>query len=484
MTHLYRADLGASWSYKEELDRITRLVEDELPGYLYSSHRYELRCPPDKLLQWLPDGVELEPMEPLCSAHDEKRDDSVGFMTESRLRELSKQCFGRTIARSRRDTKNRLLRWDPRNEALPEYNENDELRIKITDEGDYGSARDPYVPGYVLTSRSGKLYGFMRNPEGDPYASADIPLADSQINSLAEEYRKLGLTQLANNLIASKKLTVSKLVDYIRHATYYPLLDDNNIVRSYPYRTDGNSFEGFSQLIRDGKLHAQCNGSAQFLKLSLENIFGKGTADIADGYVLSDEISKVRHVQTIFAHNGRVYILDATGSSSTAQFGIQSRQRRGFSWRRNATRPMTAIALRESQENSIQDPVTDTVEHGARYEISDTFQEREVPAIADILEERLCVAFGVRTRDQLYARLVDLKQHDPIRRAVEAVRTDTRGELELEDLEAIVKYLHNYRQASDDVLQRLNLPKYNPDIIRNLEDALGKIAQVHEEGSL
>jgi len=161
----------------------------------------------------------------LDTAHsDWHRDHSknLSFTTAEKMAQQERTIVGRVTKRPKDDGTSRLIKSSAFDVSIPQFNGEDELRIRLAG-STFGDNADPHIPGYLLSSRNGNEYGFVR-ANVDPYAKAMIPLTTAQRQLLAEQYTQLGLGRLGNTIRNSQELTVDDLVTVIRSNTQRKLL--------------------------------------------------------------------------------------------------------------------------------------------------------------------------------------------------------------------------------------------------------------------
>lgn len=223
----------------------------------------------------------------------------------------------------------------------------------------------------------------------------------------------------------------------------------------------------------------QCNVSDRFLQLSLEYIFGKGTTGTVGGHVLSKNITAVTHAQTAFVHNGRLYILDATAQNPSNQTATsnsagtyRSRFKNLFNRKpeRQAPQALSSTELPELQRTEPADKLEPKAKSAEQ-------RQAELASIQTALETKLHSLFETTAQEALYKRIVSLHAGDPARRTLRIVRQAARGEVTETDLNEMVKYLANYKQASSAALRKMQLPVYDPVIVESLQETIASIVR-------
>ncbi|MET1033369.1 MAG: hypothetical protein ABWX94_02630 [Candidatus Saccharimonadales bacterium] len=337
----------------------------------------------------------------------------------------------------------RLVQTQLRDENMPDIPDDYDLFLSlyITAEMSLQYA-DPYVPGFTLVGRTRQenKYAFVRDPEGDPYAPARMPIEKARLEGLTEKYNQLGLTELSDRLTSVEAVTVEELVALLKDYSEYFIPD--KVPGSLVDRP--STFEGFELLVNDGKLQVQCTGAAKFLELSLEYIFGPGTTRIIDGITLSDDVTlrAIRHAQVGFTHEGRLYILDSTPSHRDSSRSKSNRDT-------NLAAPAAAV-LNRTSELDPEEPVRPV----ERLEMT---RANRLLALRSALETHARAYFGVRSRDReaLYARFLTISEVDPLRQVLGTVLQATKGDrLTSEDMTTLHEKIAFYREFTPEGTRR------------------------------
>ena len=393
----------------------------------------------------------------------------AGFSTTEELARKERTVVGSVLKRPWSDTTVRLIQAQSRDVQVPQVNAGDALRVTLT-AGAFKPGADPYIPGYRLSSRNGDTYGFIRDPV-DPYARADVNLGSAQRDILAQHYSQLGLRLLAESIQGSQGLTVDRLVDLIRASSHYAMPKKTR--PSYkegdelPSSFEANQLSDFLPFVKREVLHVQCNGSAKFLKLSLEAAFGHGSATVTVGNVLknSKTINAAGHAQTTFVHGDRLYLLDAT--PSRVQDG-----RMGFGFgfmdigHRIPPRAATLVEIPALPSLAQSEFPIDTAE----------LRRQRLLSLQRSIEIQLSVLFGVAGSDALYGRAVKLSQYDPVRQTLEAFVRAPIGRTTIEDLDNLTDYLQRYQEAPVSLLRRMQLPEYEFNVLSSLVEPVRQLA--------
>ncbi|HSW99407.1 MAG TPA: hypothetical protein VLH38_00035 [Patescibacteria group bacterium] len=399
----------------------------------------------------------------------EQQSDRLGFTTRDELLKKQQTIIGETLRRPSEDTANRLIQSQLRNPSVPSRAFRADLRIRLG--GAVFDNSDPYIPGYMLVGRSGQEFSFTRDGV-DPYVAADIPIHKAAKVSLAQIYEEMGLTSLAKHLHISRGLTVQELTELIRSSSYYALpaktshsYEESN---ELPSSFEAATLESLSFLVSNDTLQAQCNVSAMFLKLSLQHLFGQGTAGIVGGYSLRDRISEAGHAQTSFVHNDHVYVLDATPSSNLlpdrSRFGIR---RKG----RMILPPQTAKLQKQVAYKDQSEDEWPTI-------TSQELQKQQLSSLQMALEMQLTALFQVTDRQALLEHIARLSTDDPINRTFEITARASQEQIDPNELEQLIAYIKGYAKAPAELLSQMRVPGYDGRILETLNENLREILSV------
>ncbi len=363
----------------------------------------------------------------------------------------------------------RLIQSEPRR-ALPSVSGSEELLIRLF--GQEFEDAQPYIPGYRLAGRTESTYGFVRDEKGDPYASADVTLTPGQGHMLARRYTDAGLLELAQAIQQSPALTVQGLTSLIANRSIYPTPQEARLATPplSPY-VSTKKLGNFQQLVRSGRLYVQCTGAAQLLRLSLEEIFGKGSAAVTEGYKLSRRTisTSSSHEQTVFTHKGQTYLLDATPSSSSGvthnDYLFSSRHMR---FGRRSSMPLNLMRTIRIDPGILE--LADSIE----LRQSD-LHEQKMLSLRQSFDTQLASLLQVPDRDAAYDMINKLSEHDPFSRTLHAVLRASYNEATREDIEQLGQYLRSYDQADESLRSQMNLPSYDTPTIRLLRNTVEQL---------
>lgn len=448
----YAIEETSAWMLKCFINDMTSSVSytDSLPVYLR-----------------LPEGEEMLDTLYMSSgkAHStwhEAHSKGLGFTTAEEIARKERILTGEILRRPRDDSKPRLIQSYSRNTQIPRIYPKNDLRLRLTAET-FRHGADPHIPGYKLASRNGDEYGFVRD-NVDPYTRADIPLSEHQKELLSDQYSQLGLHQLAKSVNGRQNLTVDSLVDLIRDASYYPRpaklrphYQSND--EGLPEHFEARQLSDFQQLVKEGVLQVQCNGSAKFLQLSLEAAFGRGAADIAVGNLIGNSkyINASGHAQTTFVYKDHIYLLDATPFS-----GVRGQGRRFGFWGNGQAEPPSTVTLATIPE------VPEQPEAKPLKADPSELRKQRLASLQHALELQLSVLLGVRDRQGLHKKVASLNSADPVRRTLGIFLRAPKDQLTAEDIENLSMYLEQYKKAPADVLAQMRVPAYDAATLDSL----------------
>ncbi|HEX3568333.1 MAG TPA: hypothetical protein VHT70_01495 [Candidatus Saccharimonadales bacterium] len=351
----------------------------------------------------------------------------------------------------------RVIQIQERDTSLPKISLETELELKLYDR-EFDTA-DPVIPGYTLVSHDDLYFGFKRDAT-DPYAPVNVPLPEDKRLSLAKEFRDIGLETLATR-VESQPLTVEELRANIQQSSYYPKpeWDDVGATKKYPHSIANDKLERFERVVINNELHVQCTGAANFLRLSLDHIFGPGSANITSGVAIDSKtyITAARHRQTTFVHNGLSYILDATSGAAS----LPSNTREAPEARTTQDAPPAAP---KGPIVSYQD-----VAHS---------QQENLQMARRSLESQLSNALQTPDAQALYSHVAALPEAtDPVRRTLGlAMRATNGGTISKAEAIALVEFLDVYKKRAPEELRSFGLPEYSPQMLDMLVTSARTIA--------
>jgi hypothetical protein len=375
----------------------------------------------------------------------------------------------------------RVIEWVPTS-GLPKDmprqvpDQQADLTLHMTAEDSNYSHQIPTIPGFrlVAASREQQIYQF-KALEHDPYQSATVPLPPGNQYTLVNLYEDIGLVSTAQ-LLRQPSVTLEDLTRALRLTSSYttdPTAHQSTIVQ--------RKIEDFRDAVIDGRFVTQCDGAALMLKAALGQTYSWPIATrVISGLVFdpsSKRVSAERHAQTMVAHDGTAYILDATPPLSPAGESARSMGRRVGDWR---TRRKLA------QQQSLLLPGVDEPEllevESPESAIPRELHDAQVAAAGlsqtvEAFERQLQGRFAVANRSELYKKVLDLHKDDPIRRVMGAVvgGRDPKAELSAEELSSVRSYLNLYEQATPQNIRKTELPVYDKQFLRRMSAIIEQI---------
>jgi hypothetical protein len=327
--HLYGAEELSPEVYR---NLVEELVGREVEGTLDTLESQKMTQPgPDMLRLALvlkgydPADFPCNPAEKAVCSPDQR--DFVEFVPQAVFRAAEEETPPRgfieaeSAARLARNEviRSRLMYTEPYRRSLPLRAQEETLRLCF-EPGQPQAQDDPMIPGYKLLSRhfsaeTGRVYyGFVEDPENDPYVFCPTPLSTERKQYLAERYYKMGLTQLSDCLVKSDLLRVGDLAEILTDESLYASYENGKKLNVDP----NGGLDQVRCLVKNGRFVAQCTGANTILQMSLNEVFGPRFTRLTRGEVLltsgSEAIPVVGHAQALFIDpdTGRQYLLDAT----------------------------------------------------------------------------------------------------------------------------------------------------------------------------
>ncbi len=160
-----------------------------------------------------------------------------------------------------------------------------------------------YVPGFTTSDvrqEAGRtICNFIKNETDDPYEACAVAIPNEVLDDVAAVYAKQGFNDLAYQIRSSHDMTVEGLTAILSQGMTYTI--------------DPQTDKSVASI--GGQPSVQCVGADELLRQGLNAAFGNCTRGVG-GYILgpraSSDIAALQHRQTLFIHDGRRYILDAT----------------------------------------------------------------------------------------------------------------------------------------------------------------------------
>ncbi|HSH18006.1 MAG TPA: hypothetical protein VK978_01345, partial [Candidatus Saccharimonadales bacterium] len=378
----------------------------------------------------------------------------------------------------------RLVLDERRTVNIPELTGNEDIVLRTPSQE--AGWLVPAIPGYILVGedKATGRFGFVRNPEEEPYQECAVLLPVAAIKKLSETYRGIGLDGLANDLVGSEAPTVSDLERLIRDYSTYT----EPQVSSTPYRPN---LESYVASVTNGYLEVQCTGANSFNVLSLQAAFGTTEAELLKGRVIkqgSMEIaSRLGHAQTFFVHNGRQYILDATPTRpdevdysyiGTQTLVYMAAVRSLFSRKRSASdlqdRQPVTIPPRQPLQDSSQ-PLGPAPDKVVEYRLPEPTPEEKITGMLQAAEQQFQTIFNVSDAASLYEQVMKQPESDPARRLLCDFKQWQRQGIPAEQARRTAVYFRNCA-ADEQVRRQLGLQSYAPDFLLRLAGAADNFA--------
>lgn len=352
------------------------------------------------------------------------------------------------------------------NPQAPRRNANEDLVITL----DYfAEGAIPFIPGYTLVSSDGLRHGFQVDEKGDQYTPCEIAVSEQQRTQLANEYRLIGLNELADVVEQDDTLTVADLVNRIRDASVYYLPDGYYSKTEIPQVLRAESLTDFAELVQNGKLYVQCTGAALFTKFSLDTIFGESSAATVSGKVLRGDrthISNAGHAQTVFVAEGRQYILDATppGDSDSDSADMSAYYFEGSY--RNRKAPATP---------HLPVPVTQDSETNQEKSHHEETHEEKLERLLTGFREQAKVAFDVCNDAKLSEYLMRLPSQDPARRAYTLIRQYGLGKVDARELRDRARYIKRCSEITTAIRKKLKIEHYSQGFLEQMRYTMSSL---------
>lgn len=337
----------------------------------------------------------------------------------------------------------------------------------------------PFIPGYQLVSWPHyNTYEFIVDPAGDPYSRCDVAIDSARLDELIGAYEKLGLADLAEGLRAASTVTVHQLSELIAQTSIYHLPDEvvHNSYESFNAASrNTDELSDFEACVKDGVLYVQCTGASQFLKLSLEMAFGDYSAHTVGGLVLWSDtptINAAGHEQTIFNHDGRRYILDATPSAAdtTEDDPVGVLPLAGYHAQHYA----------QVIERSAPDTLPAELQVGRKV-VQEVTWEEQVAELHGSLQQQLQAYFEAGNQRELYEKLLQLPSFDPARRTMELYVQYQNGTLSPEAVTARAAYIDACAAAETTVKQQYRMDHYPQSLLTSLSHMANRLNWLIEE---
>jgi hypothetical protein len=390
-----------------------------------------------------------------------------GSPSPREYRRLRKQQLGSIIEQDENGLPaNRLLFWITRAEELPETHPEACLRIAWNEPKTIEKS-DPYIPGYVLVSRKDNEFGFARDPAGDPYVRADVPLTDT-VGKLTLRYALNGMEHLNEGM--HEGMTIADLAEMHSLIARYSVRHAYRVNRLNP-EARHRTFSNAALYARRGRPVHTCENAERLAGVSYETLGIESSA--LNGYLvpaMGRVICGLRHAQTRVIHEGRMYIVDATP--------------RKDSW-------LPPLPENEESATASEHLFEPPAVHRFRREPEKLFTTPEPPnRILRSLEDRLCLMRSPEAevtaadRRELYKRNARLPSQHPIRQTISVLRRsngvpDWRNPTDIQEIEKTLQFVRRYSKAmarmTPDLRPHTVLPYCDPRLLSVLEHHLNRL---------
>ncbi len=357
--------------------------------------------------------------------------------------------------------------------------------------GNLPAAGDAYtVAGFKLEWASNGSLHFAYDADHDPYTPAKTPLPEGSIDQLVAVYKEAGLDELARLVDQASIRTVAELEHTLKQGADYA--HKGNSLRqttttlgalAKAYKTD------------EGRLSYQCTGAAQLLKLSLQELYGPNSVSIISSSVLApsaNTIGAIGHAQVKFVspEDSRVYYLDATPSGSEIDVAEAVEDET------ETDEPTHSQAPVEESVEWLEEAKTLFEEHKRENEAGQTKEYTKAEAdavVTTIRESRLLPMVGSwlniqptnkKSRDELYRKLLELQQGDPLRSTLELTHQIPAGTANVSELPRLKALLDTIAEhpANSPIFKRIK--RYSKtqlaalgDIVSDVEAAYAAVSK-------
>lgn len=363
---------------------------------------------------------------------------TIGFVTYAELQRKHNESAGFV---TRRDpTMNsavRLIQTTTQKQNLPQYATHETLHIAM-ENWSIAPGEQIYVPGFTTVSFDPffQEWGLAPDVNGDPYAPAEVAVPEDRKEGLLSQYEDIGLTELAQTLRDTPRLTVNEMTQIIQRYTNYSVP-----ARAQRTQEVGKLYD-FGTHVQGQKLNLQCTGSAAFLVRSLNEVFGVNCAAVQQGRAIqttSDLISQLEHQQVSFTHVGQTFLLDSTGFSTFTSSHANN----------------TATGTAPSFQPTAQRAKPKTTQQ--RKQVTFDLAAENAAHPLNMFVEQLIGMYGVANSAQLYETIARLPIEDPVRITL----SNLMGEhTSVDDLHKNKAYLEAMARADEATLRGAKLRHY------------------------
>jgi hypothetical protein len=215
---------------------------------------------------------------------------------------------------------------------------------------------------------------------------------------------------------------------------------------------------------RDGKLALQCTGSVHFLRLSLDEIFGKGSAGFIAGAPISltGRITRLGHAQTGFQHNGRFFILDSSAREAGSNMPMMQKSR--------TAQPPRVNTLDRTEYKPAATSASKKPDQEPSYTLT---------TIRNSLEMQSAMLFRMpqATGETILERVSTLRRSDPIRETFKTVLRLGNGRATSQELDQLSNLLGSYHEIAYELRKEFGIPVYEQPVLTALQETFSRIRQ-------
>ncbi len=319
----------------------------------------------------------------------------------------------------------------------------------------------PQIPGYkpvvLFKGKRRSVVEFIKDPNGDPYAPCAVEIPQENLSELLEEYKAMGLENLARDLGSLNCKTIAQAVEIIKRHSKYVNFEHNNARKSIAKLAD------FETAIKDGKLETQCTGAANFLSRSLNILFGKTVSCIVSGQQIKKgrkEITSIEHAQVLFSHEGLQYLLDSTPYSDSTSFEqAETAPRQSVDVPAPKVLPIPKVQKGNSDIHAEQIPQKSPEE-----------SHKELQARVELF---IKTHLNAKTHQEMIERVANFPKHHLIREALRLIRSPLRDNFVSSEVEACLEKIEKYQDLHERGNKKvLALGGYSPFLLAQLHKEL------------
>lgn len=356
--------------------------------------------------------------------------------------------------------------------------------------------KEPYIPGFSTVQLENRKYGFIKQ-DTDPYGFCDVPVLQENLPGLAAFFDRLGAVQIVDALASAENLTVGDLEAIIARGSDYYLPDEHERVSDF-----SSSNRGEPARVQNGRLQIQCLEAGKLQREVLGRLFGDHCMSFARGNLINQEndttysTTNIGHVQTVFAHEGRQYILDSTpGMKPEDQAKLQSMGYKGglnsFSGNVHDKRYQNPLPDIQKAFDD-RKPTQSVAEQQDYYDPSEHIEEEAdfvPPTPAELrhqLEKQLVAIFRLKDKRALYRYLPKANRNlpgykpvphrDPVVRSLLVLALAETGTQTSDESVKALAYVRNYPEIHRKFVSSHQRKFYSSAVLNLLENALSQLS--------